>query len=87
MEQLIKILENLRYRYVFRGTIAILAGVVKNIDKETNRPSGSPVAYGGKPAYSAGSPRTPRTQREERRKRYRIFTNDLELLYLSFVST
>ncbi|MCC5623488.1 hypothetical protein [Nostoc sp. CHAB 5715] len=32
---------------------------MKNIDKETNRPSGSPVAYGGKPAVGAGSPRTP----------------------------
>ncbi|MCC5622045.1 hypothetical protein [Nostoc sp. CHAB 5715] len=29
----------------------------------SNRPSGSPVAYGGKPAYSAGSPR--RQERQE----------------------
>ena len=25
-----------------------------NLDVETRRPSGSPVAYGGKPAYSTG---------------------------------
>ncbi|MEH2163284.1 MAG: hypothetical protein V7K38_20190 [Nostoc sp.] len=45
-----------------------LRDIPKNAYFFTNHPSGSPVAYGGKPAYSAGSPSAPSAPRRRENK-------------------